>query len=146
MICEPITYTDFDGVERTENFFFNLTEAEITEWGLSTEGGLAEYVQRIVDAKDQLQLVKLFKTVIAKSYGIKSPDGRKFMKSDAIFADFAATQAFSDFYMSLVTDTEKALKFINALAPNGKFAAKANANPAAQAVPVTLTPTMMQSV
>lgn len=138
MICEPITYTDFDGVERTENFYFNLTEAEITEWGLETEGGLAEYVDRIVKAKSQKELVQLFKTVIAKAYGVKSPDGRKFMKSPEIFADFAATQAFSDFYMSLVTDTDKATKFINMLAPNGKFSAKAGANPAAQAVPLTL--------
>lgn len=141
MIVEPITYTDFDGVERTENFYFNLTEAEITEWGLETEGGLAEYVDRIVKAKSQKELVALFKTVIKKAYGVKSADGRKFMKSPEIFADFASTQAFSDFYMSLVTDTDKATKFINALAPNGKYSAKAGANPAAQAMPIALAET-----
>ena len=133
MICEPITYTDFDGVERTENFYFNLTEAEITDWSLS--------VDRIVKAKSQKELVELFKTVIEKAYGEKSADGRRFMKSPEIFANFAATQAFSDFYMSLATDTEKATKVINALAPNGKFSAKPGANPAAQAVPVTLAVT-----
>lgn len=141
MICEPITYTDFDGMERTENFYFNLTEAEITEWSLSVEGGLQEYIDRIVNAKSQKELVELFKTVIEKAYGEKSADGRRFMKSPEIFANFAATQAFSDFYMSLATDTEKASKFINALAPNGKFSAKPGANPAAQAVPVTLAVT-----
>ena len=72
MICEPITYTDFDGVERTENFYFNLTEAEITEWSLSVEGGLQEYIDRIVKAKSQKELVELFKTVIEKAYGEKS--------------------------------------------------------------------------
>ena len=69
MICETITYTDFDGVERTENFYFNLTEAEITEWSLSVEGGLQEYIDRIVKAKSQKELVELFKTVIEKAYG-----------------------------------------------------------------------------
>lgn len=104
-------------------------------------GRLAEYIDRIVKAKSQKELVELFKTVIEKAYGEKSADGRRFMKSPEIFANFAATQAFSDFYMSLATDTEKATKFINALAPNGKFSAKPGANPAAQAVPVTLAVT-----
>ena len=102
---------------------------------------MQEYIDRIVKAKSQKELVELFKTVIEKAYGEKSADGRRFMKSPEIFANFAATQAFSDFYMSLATDTEKATKFINALAPNGKFSAKPGANPAAQAVPVTLAVT-----
>ncbi len=115
MITETLTYVDFGGTERTEDFYFNLTEAEILNLSLSKEGGMEAYIQRIVKSKSQLELVKLFQDVLRISYGKKSEDGRKFEKSPEIFADFAATQAYSDFYMSLVNNTEKAIAFVNGL-------------------------------
>ena len=75
MLKKTITYTDYDGVERTEDFYFNFTEAELMEWQLITNGGLTNYVQKIVDAKDQPQLITLFKELLLKAYGIKSEDG-----------------------------------------------------------------------
>lgn len=115
MITETLTYVDFGGTERTEDFYFNLTEAEILNLSLSKEGGMEAYIQRIVKSKSQLELVKLFQDMLRISYGKKSEDGRKFEKSPEIFADFAATQAYSDFYMSLVNNTEKAIAFVNGL-------------------------------
>lgn len=115
MITETLTYVDFGGTERTEDFYFNLTEAEVLNLSLSKEGGMEAYIKKIVNAKSQLELVKLFQDVLRISYGKKSEDGRRFEKSPEIFADFEATQAYSDFYMSLVTNTEKAIAFINSL-------------------------------
>ena len=106
MITETLTYVDFGGTERTEDFYFNLTEAEVLNLSLSKEGGMEAYIKKIVNAKSQLELVKLFQDVLRISYGKKSEDGRRFEKSPEIFADFEATQAYSDFYMSLVTYTE----------------------------------------
>lgn len=111
MITETLTYVDFGGTERTEDFYFNLTEAEVLNLSLSKEGGMEAYIKKIVNAKSQLELVKLFQDVLRISYGKKSEDGRRFEKSPEIFADFEATQAYSDFYMSLVTNTEKAIAF-----------------------------------
>lgn len=127
MITETLTYVDFGGTERTEDFYFNLTEAEVLNLSLSKEGGMEAYIKKIVNAKSQLELVKLFQDVLRISYGKRSEDGRKFEKSPEIFADFEATQAYSDFYMSLVTNTDKAIAFINGLCDTKPAKAEKNA-------------------
>lgn len=126
MLKKTISYTDYDGNQRTEDFYFNLSKAEITEMELSMEGGMRAYIQRIIAAKSQLELVKLFKDVVLKSYGKKSADGRLFMKNDAIRAEFEAHPAYSMIYMDLVTDETKASAFVNGIMP----ADMPNQNPA----------------
>mgnify|MGYP006895486213 FL=1 len=120
MVKKTITYTDYNGTERTEDFYFNLTEAEVTELNLSMEGGMQAYIQKIVDAKSQLELVKLFKKIVLMSYGKKSLDGRLFVKNDDITAEFLAHPAYSQIYMELVTDEQKASEFVNGIVPHGK--------------------------
>lgn len=122
MLKKTVTYIDFDGNERTEDFFFNFTEQEITQMELSTEGGLSALIARITAAKSQKELIELFKKLVLAAYGVKSPDGRKFIKSDAIREDFESTQAFSDIYMELVTDADKASDFFKAVVPKEKKA------------------------
>ncbi len=117
MLKKTITYTDYDGVERTEDFYFNFTEAELMEWQLVTNGGLTSYVQKIVDAKDQPRLITLFKELLLKAYGIKSDDGRRFIKSDKISEEFSQNPAYSILYMELVTDDKVAADFVNGIIP-----------------------------
>ena len=117
MLKKTITYTDYDGVERTEDFYFNFTEAELMEWQLVTNGGLTSYVQKIVDAKDQPRLITLFKELILKAYGIKSDDGRRFIKSEKISEEFSQNPAYSILYMELVTDDKLAADFVNGIIP-----------------------------
>jgi hypothetical protein len=117
MLKKTIKYTDFDGVVREEDFYFNLTEAELTEMNLMTKGGLKSYLESIISTQDTPALAELFKKIINKSYGVKSPDGRKFLKSEEILEDFTSTQAYSDLYMSLITDADAASSFINAIVP-----------------------------
>ncbi len=136
MVKKTITYVDYDGTERTEDFYFNLSEAEITEMQLSVEGGMRGYIEKIIAAKSQLELVKLFKDILLRSYGKKSLDGRLFVKNEANTAEFVASPAYSIIYMELVTDTEAATKFVNGLIPAGSqnpamaMAATDNAAPA----------------
>ena len=117
MIKKTMTYTDFNGVERTEDFYFHLTEAEIMEMEIGTAGGLAEMIKRIVDAKDYPTILKTFKDVVLKAYGIKSPDGRRFEKSEQISAEFAQTKAYSMLFVELATNHEVAAEFINGVIP-----------------------------
>ena len=123
MYKKTMTTVDFDGNERTEDFYFNFTKAELAEMELSTEGGLGTYLQKIVDAKDQLSIVKFFKKILLAAYGEKSPDGRRFIKTDEngvpLSKAFSETQAYSDLYMELATDADFAGKFINAIMPQG---------------------------
>lgn len=119
MIMETRTYKDYNGVTRTENFFFNLSKAELAEMELSTEGGYAEMIERIVSAQDRPALVKIFKELLLKSYGEKSPDGKRFIKSEELSLAFSQTEAFSDMFMELATNSEKAAEFVNGIIPEG---------------------------
>lgn len=116
-----MTYTDFNGEKRTETFNFNLTKAELAEIELSTVGGLEMMLNRIVSAQDMPSLVSIFKEFILKSYGERSLDGRKFVKKTPdghrLADDFEATNAYSDLFIELATNTESAIAFFNGIIP-----------------------------
>ena len=117
MLKKTMTYTDYNGVERKEDFYFNLTKAEIMEMEMSQLGGLAEMIQKIVDSKDAPAIIKVFKELILKAYGEKSPDGKRFMKSAEISAAFAETEAYSILFMDLDTNADAAAAFVNGIVP-----------------------------
>lgn len=118
MLKKTITYTDYNGSERTEDFYFNLTKAEVVEMEMSTTGGLAEMIKKIVAAQDAPSIIAIFKKLILKAYGEKSPDGRRFIKSDEISNAFSQTEAYSQLFMELATDADKAAEFVNGITPN----------------------------
>ena len=117
MLAKTITYVDYNGVERTEKYYFNLTKAEVMEMEMSTEGGLAEKIQKIVDAKETVSIIKVFKELILKAYGVKSDDGKRFIKSEQISNEFAQTEAYSILFMELATNADEAAKFVNGIVP-----------------------------
>lgn len=117
MLKKTMTYIDFNGESRTEDFYFNLTKAELAEMNLSTEGGLDKLIERITNTKDVPRIVEYFKRVICASYGRKSPDGRRFIKNAEVLEDFTSTQAFSDLYMELIADEQAAADFIKGILP-----------------------------
>ena len=126
MYKDTRTYTDFDGKARTEDFYFNLTKAEFFELELGAvggmEGGMSEWIEKLVSIQDGAKIAEVFKTILLASYGVKSVDGKYFWKVDPKdghkFADeFAQTQAFSDMYLEFVMDSEKSAKFINGIMP-----------------------------
>ena len=117
MLKKTITYKDYNGVERTEDFMFNLTKAEILEMQLTKDGGMDAAIKKIVDAKDAPEIMRVFKDLILKSYGIVSDDGRRFIKSKEISDSFAQTEAFSMLFMELATDTDAASAFVNGIVP-----------------------------
>lgn len=124
MIKKTVTYEDFDGNERTEDFYFHLTEQELTEWELSVDGGLSGVLSRIMNSKDNKKLIEIFKDLLIRSYGVKTPDGRGFVKNQEVLNDFIYTQAFSDIYMELATNDKAASEFVNGIIP-AKLAAEA---------------------
>ena len=121
MIKKTVTYTDYNDVERTENFYFNLSKAEVMEMEMGTEGGMAESIQKIIDAKDAPAIIRVFKDLVLKAYGVKSDDGRRFMKTKPdgtrYADDFKETEAYSQIFMELATDADAAAKFINGIVP-----------------------------
>ena len=128
MLKKTITYEDYNGTERTEDFYFNLTKAELMEMEMSTSGGLAEMIQNIVQAQDAPAIIKIFKDLVLKAYGEKSPDGKRFMKvNDAgvpLSVAFSQTEAYSQLFMELATDADAASKFVNGIVPAAETAVK----------------------
>ena len=117
MIKKTVTYKDLNGKERTETFYFHYFESEIMDMEMSAEGGLAERIQRIIDAKDQASLLKVIKKFVFDAYGIKSDDGRRFIKSQEVKDAFVECPAYSKIYMELLTNDELAAEFVNKVVP-----------------------------
>lgn len=117
MLKKAITYVDYNGVERTESFYFNLSKAELIEMEYGTVGTFTSMIQNIIDAQDEPELIKLFKSLILKSYGKKSADGRRFEKSEEISKDFSETEAYVILFMELARDSKAASEFVNGLIP-----------------------------
>lgn len=117
MIKWKIKYVDYNGDEQEEDFYFNLNKAEFMEMDLSANGAYSEYLQRIVDQRDGKKIAEEFKRLILKSYGEKSPDGRRFVKSEEKSNEFMQTEAYSELYMQLATEPGAAEKFITGVLP-----------------------------
>lgn len=121
MLKKTIEYTDYNGVERKEDFFFNLSEAELIEMEMGTTGGLAEMIQNIVQAQDAPAIIKVFKDLVLKAYGEKSADGKRFMKVNEagvpLSIAFSQTEAYSTLFMELATNSEAAAEFVNGIVP-----------------------------
>lgn len=129
MLKKTIPYNDYNGGERTEDFYFNLSKAEIMEMEMGTTGGFVEMINRVVAAQDTASIVKIFKEIILKAYGVKSPDGKRFIKSKELSEEFAQTEAYSNLFMELATDADAAAAFINGIVP-------ADAKPSIPAPPI----------
>ena len=131
MLKKTISYTDYDGNPRTEDFYFNLSKAELTEMEMSFNGGLVKIIEKIIAAQDSERLIKIFKDLILKAYGEKSNDGRRFIKNQEVRDNFAQTEAYSILFMELATNDVAAAAFVNGIAPQEP--AKATGIPAPQA-------------
>lgn len=113
MLKKTIKFTDFDGNNREETFYFNITKAEALEMQTSHNGGITKMLQRIVDEKDQKKIMEFFKDFVHKAYGVKSDDGRRFIKNKEILDDFVSTEAYSNLFVELATNDKAATEFIN---------------------------------
>jgi len=117
MLKKTITYEDYDGNKRTEDFYFNLSKAEILEMEMGVSGGMTQMLNRIIAEQDSEKIIKTFKEIILKAYGEKSPDGKRFIKSEELSTAFSQTEAFSQLFMELATDADAAAKFVNGIIP-----------------------------
>ena len=122
MLKKVITYTDYEGNERTESHYFNLSKAELMEMELSVNGGFGKLMEKISTEKDGKELIKHFKEIIQKSYGVKSPDGKRFQKKAELFEAFSETEAYSELFMELATNATSAEEFVKGIMPKDSVA------------------------
>lgn len=119
MLKKTIKYTDFNGDEVTEDFFFHLSKAELVELEMSEKGGLSDRMQRIIAAEDGKAIMDEFKKIILMAYGQRSDDGKRFIKNKALSEEFGSSEAYSELFMELVTKPDEAAAFVNGLIPAG---------------------------
>lgn len=119
MIKKTISYTDYDGNERTEDFYFNLSKPELIEMQTSEAGGLEKKIEKISKEQDIKKIIELMKDIIQRSYGIKSDDGKRFIKNQEVLDEFMQSEAYSELFMALATDANAASEFINGILPKG---------------------------
>ena len=117
MLKKTVTYVDYNGVERTEDFYFNLSKAEVAEMELSVEGGFSKMLEEIVKSNDNVRIMELFKQMVLKAYGEKSADGKRFVKSKELSEAFSQTEAYSEIFMELALDEKAAAAFVNGIMP-----------------------------
>lgn len=117
MLTKTITYTDYNGVQRKETFNFNLNKAELMEMQMGTTGGYTAMIEKIIETQDLPALINIFKDLVLKSYGVKSDDGKRFIKSAKLSEEFSQTEAYVELYMELATNAEKAAEFANGIIP-----------------------------
>lgn len=117
MYTKKVTYKDWLGNERTEEFNFNLTKAALMEMQFEQEGGMREYLQRIIDAKDRKALMQMFKDLVLRAYGEISADGKYFIQNDETKARFASTPVYSLLFMELTDNADAAAEFVNGIMP-----------------------------
>lgn len=118
MLKKTVTYVDYNGVERTEDFYFNLSKAEVTEMELSVRGGLSAMLEELVKTGDNARIVEIFKDLVLRSYGEKSADGKRFIKSKELSEAFSQTEAYSEIFMELALDEKAAAAFVNGILPS----------------------------
>lgn len=125
MLKKTIKYVDCNEIEREEDFYFNLTEAELMEMEYGTTGGFSEMIKKIIAAQDTPTIMKIFKELLLKAYGEKSPDGKRFVKSEELSTAFSQTEAYSKLFMELAADNVKAADFVNGIIPKSVSSQKA---------------------
>lgn len=117
MTSKTVTYKDWNGMDRTETFYFHFSQAELMEMEISQEGGFSERVKKIAAANNLPDMLKIWKNFVLDAYGIKSEDGRRFMKNEEIRQSFVECPAYSIIFMELATNTDAASNFINTVVP-----------------------------
>lgn len=118
MLVKKIKFTDYNGVEREEEFRFNISKSELSMMEFSVDGGLENFIKKITQKIDAPEIMAMFKRIILLSYGEKSDDGRRFIKSEELSTAFSQTPAYDELFMELMTDSEKAANFINEVLPD----------------------------
>lgn len=118
MLKKTIKYEDYEGIIREEDFYFNLSKAEVIRW-LTTSGDytLDKVLEKLSKERNGKEIMKIFEDLIHLSYGKKSIDGRRFEKTEDIWKEFYETEAYSELFMELVTDAKKASDFVNKIIP-----------------------------
>lgn len=122
MYVKKIKYTDYDGNEREEKYYFHLNKAELMKMQFSVKGGFEAHLKRLLETKSEPEVMKIFEDFVDKTYGVKSVDGKTFIKNEQVLNEFKQSEAYSEFFMELISDKKAQLDFIKGIMPDAMLA------------------------
>jgi hypothetical protein len=129
MLKKTITYKDFDGNSCTEDLYFNMTRVELTEFAFDMPDDITKNINdpkdmdveaagvKIAEKLGSKGIFQFVKDLVHKAYGVRSEDGKRFIKSKQLSEEFSQTMAYDEFMMDLFSDDKKAADFVNAIVP-----------------------------
>jgi hypothetical protein len=117
MLVKTIKYTDFFGIEQNDEFMFNLSRPEVVRLDVSYPGGIQAHVAKFVAEKDYEKIMKMFEDLITISYGVRSVDGKRFVKDSTVVSEFLDSAAYAALYEELLLNADNAAQFFNGVIP-----------------------------
>ena len=118
MIKKTVKYVDFNGVDKSEDLYFNLTKTELNNLNFKHHGTYSDQLKAIVDNKDVKLVTELFAEIIQRGYGIKSEDGRNFRKSPEILYDFTTSAVYDALMTELLENADEAANLFVGMLPS----------------------------
>lgn len=120
MYIKEVEYTDFSGIKRKERYYFHLSESEVLKLEYSTDKSLGQTIKDMLDSNDQPAIMRKFDELIALAYGVRSDDGKEFMKSEELTNKFMHSAAYNEIFIEMATDARQVAAFVNAVIPDMK--------------------------
>lgn len=117
MLRKSVNYTDFDGNNRTEVLYFNISKPELLDYLADKGDNFESYVRKLTETSNLKGIMDLFKEIVVISYGEKSEDGRRFIKSEQMSKEFMQTEAYNTLFEELIADPKNAIAFIKGVIP-----------------------------
>lgn len=108
MVKKTIAYTDFNGVQRKDDFFFHMSLPEVTRLQASVSPEtFDEHILRIAKEGKEGAILQLLEKIILGAYGVKSPDGKSFIKTQEETRNFEYSQAYAELFEQLLLQPEE---------------------------------------
>jgi hypothetical protein len=119
MFPRTITWKDpFTQKEVSREFWFGITPAEIAEMKLAHRKDLSEYLDAIIEAQDNRELILLYKALIEEGVGVR--EEARFLKArdyPDVHKDFFATGAYNQLFVDLLQSGDQGVKFLTDMFP-----------------------------
>jgi hypothetical protein len=117
VLKKTVQYEDYNGEAVKEDLYFNLSKAELVQLEMSYPGGLSNHLRKIGESEDGPEIIKMFTELLKASYGKRSPDGKRFIKNDQVWEEFVSSEAYSAFFMDLISDPQRQIEFVRGIIP-----------------------------
>lgn len=111
MLKQQVKYEDFDGNTQTETLYFNLNRMELISFQKRYGSeNMENYINKLIEEKQIEPMYDLLNDFVLTAYGVKSEDGKRFIKNDQIREEFKQSLAYESLIEDFHDDSRKVLE------------------------------------